>query len=101
MTKETYLTELKSMIGELRVDSSVPVFPDGLINRIWDDAYYSGLSKAAQIAKAHKGSAAKRRPKPRYEEVELRWAIKDEERGEDIASDLIFKAIMDEMKGLI
>lgn len=77
----------------------------GIAKRCQENAYYSGMAKAAQIAKAHKGSAEKKRLKSglnwEYISDENKEIIRSEERGEDIASELIHKAIQDEMKGLI
>lgn len=51
------------------------------------------IEHCAEIAKAHRGAAAKKRPPLRSFDPETADAIRDEERGEDIASEEIYRKI--------
>lgn len=64
-----------------------------LIDRM-DQSFANGLERAAQIADAHKGSAAAKRAKQPWKlSPEALDEIRAEERGEDIAAEMIAKAI--------
>ena len=80
----------------LRPDIQTAVQP--LIDEARAEGYAAGLEAAAIVADQHRGSAAKARlakdqPLGRIDDDGLVVEIRAEERGEDIAAEIIAKAI--------